>query len=1185
MLPCIKESSLSLFVATADQRFLLGEDIFLRTHFPVTMRRFRPGSGTIWSEGDLLRELESAPAATPSGNQTYVLYGAAGSGKSEVIRWLECNIRRAGSRPFALRISRTELDPVKILQKILSQFKGLSLNEAIYHQWEDLRKKPVTLANHLVWSALGKMLPSDSEIIPISYRLRPIIEDNLRLNFSGIDSPTEIEDRTPELISLEDLEELTRQSSISIDIECEQLRYLMARELEHAVLGGYNFVETLKSISQELMVREGIRPLLLIDDLVQSMNIYSTDLLDFFITMEEGNWDIVLGLTPASFESSKRGREILNRINTLDTFDDRLIKLWLTDDQGHDSYFINIKNCHLYAEKYLMECKRLTGFSCDGGCSLIKRCVALQMGLSQLPSLSPFNQALLARIYRSLPRGKGKARYFIAALGDILRSMVNGELSGALDSYIKREVSVDHPDPLVRLLGEVYAPDSSRKKGFVSIKGKALSALVGTTGDEFQDVEASIYDLSAARTHTPNKVDEPSGEFLEIDTSKAAVRDWLEGRQVNKELLKGLRLGISYLCRELAQPCNLIPRNTSRLTPLLRWDETVEGSKIPVSLEGVDIFEGIKVQRALGHAAYPLNYVHLKRGRARESSLESALQYDEIYYLFYAAQELKDNLHARLEKELGIPPDEFAYILFVLLMEVGQGGRESPILIQNTCLGESMAYPEDIAGLQVFFPEDIAQAIRALFKDWLLLRENIYDAVRLKKFMKKYKDVDPILELAKINPENISPQFKIGEIELSKFVNSIQIVLNELAGSARGESALKERWRLEKILEVLGELQHPGSHVEIQSLLLSVASSLGLPKPLLPDWQDCQKLHSRIRRGLRRFLGRAGRLEMGGPISAHRFMLSLGEIDRQSDYVAMKEIHRLFELAVSRIEGAGTELWAVAESIGVAGHLAISQYWGIDIVQPIKDGRWDLEYFTQLARRAQEVAISKRYLNCLEMASPYIDHQLAEEAEVVASILEIIISQNISPKFLNRIKVAMGQCREYSGSIEKILKLDGFNDSWDDLIPAIRDAHQRINGERLKGMLLNICQEWLAYIENLVQLAKCLGIAGGSLTVLCGQVAHILQGVEEKDEGAEIARALYEAGLHLKRLPGSAQIACQINGNQQADYLWLLDILLAPQSPEIALSSISLEGLHTFGQMYPALADAIKIKMYLSLSN
>jgi len=63
----------------------------------------------------------------------------------------------------------------------------------------------------------------------------------------------------------------------------------MARELECAVLGGYNFVETLKLISQEMIAARGVRPLLLIDDLVQSMNIYSTDLLDFFITMISGN--------------------------------------------------------------------------------------------------------------------------------------------------------------------------------------------------------------------------------------------------------------------------------------------------------------------------------------------------------------------------------------------------------------------------------------------------------------------------------------------------------------------------------------------------------------------------------------------------------------------------------------------------------------------------------------------------------------------------------------------------------------------------------------------------------------------------------------------------------------------------------------------------------------------------------
>lgn len=1185
MLPCIKESCLGIFSSTADQRFMIGEDIFLRTHFPITMKRFRPGGeGVAWAEDDLLQELTPTTGAGLSGNRTFVLYGAPGSGKSEMIRWLECNLSKLSRRPYILRISRTELDPVKILQKILGQFKGISLEESIYHHWEDLRKKPVTLANHLVWSALGKMLPSDDEIIPVSYRLRPIIESNLRLNFSGIDSPAELEGRTPELISLEDLEELTRQCSLNLGIDCGQLRYLMARELEQAVLGGYNFVETLKSISIELMGREKARPLLLIDDLVQSMNIYSTDLLDFFITMEEGNWDIVLGLTPASFETSRRGREILNRITTLDTFEDRLTKLWLTDEQGHDSYFIDTNNCHLFAEKYLLEYKRLGGFSCGGGCSLVQGCTLLQTGMSQSPGLSPFNQALLGRIYRSLPRGKGRARYFIAAIGDILRGMARGDLAGALEGYIRREISVDHPDPAVRLLGEAYAPGSARHKGSVSISGKALALLLGRPEGECGDIEAKLSDLSSPRPAAPGKMADTGDASLEVDASKAAVRDWLEGRPANKELLKGLRLGIAFLCRELAQPCSLIPPNTSRLSPQIRWDETVEGCKVPVVLECLDTFEGIRVPRALGHAAYSLNYAHLKRGRAKEACLASALRSEEAHLLYHAAQELRAHLRSRLEEELGIPVDELAYLLFMLLMEMGQGGSEVPAIIREVYPGEGKRYPDEIAGEQLFFPEDLAQIVRALFKDWLLLRENVYDAVRLVKFIKKYREADPILEVAKISPDRISSQFKVAEIDLNKFIARIQSVLNELAGSIRGESALQERGRLEDILEILQGLQHPGVHTEIQGLLSSSASSLGLPQPFVPDWQACQRLQSRIKRRLRPYLGRDGRTRTDTPISAHRLLLALGEINLEPEYVAMKELCRLVEKASSIIKGAPEELRAAAERAGVAGHLAICQDWGGDISQSRAGGRWSLESFSQLAGSAEEVAARRKYLRILETASMHMDHQLAEDTRAAAGTLEEILSLGLSPRFLEKIQVALQLCRDYDRSLERMLRWGECEGAWEESAAFLRDVHQKICGGKLREFLLGICQEWRSYLENLGQLAHCLGLDGGSLLELSEGAARELRGVSEESDAADIARSLYGAGSCLEGMPTPGQIESQAASGSKIYCAWILDMLLAPHPPEVSLSGVSLEDLSVFSQNFPALAGAVKLRMYLSLN-
>jgi hypothetical protein len=40
--PCLGETGLQLFATTADQRYQVGTELFLATHFPVTLRRLPP---------------------------------------------------------------------------------------------------------------------------------------------------------------------------------------------------------------------------------------------------------------------------------------------------------------------------------------------------------------------------------------------------------------------------------------------------------------------------------------------------------------------------------------------------------------------------------------------------------------------------------------------------------------------------------------------------------------------------------------------------------------------------------------------------------------------------------------------------------------------------------------------------------------------------------------------------------------------------------------------------------------------------------------------------------------------------------------------------------------------------------------------------------------------------------------
>src|SRR5260221_7212019 len=133
---------------------------------------------------------------------------------------------------------------------------------------------------------------------------------------------------------------------------------------------------TLRDLSQHFAQRNQ-RPVILIDDLVQSISVFATEFLDYFITLDEGNWDVIIGITPASLQSDKRGRELLERINYLDTIDDRVDKLWLSDEQGLESFFLNEANCLDLAFVYLEAFRRRNKIACSQ-CPALHHCKILQ---------------------------------------------------------------------------------------------------------------------------------------------------------------------------------------------------------------------------------------------------------------------------------------------------------------------------------------------------------------------------------------------------------------------------------------------------------------------------------------------------------------------------------------------------------------------------------------------------------------------------------------------------------------------------------------------------------------------------------------------------------------------------------------------------------------------------------------
>lgn len=524
-LPCLRAGGAKIFTRTAGQRAMLGDAEFLRTHFPVQLLSYRSGSQVTLTEHDLLEHLLDQESAG-AGNRVFILYGAAGSGKSEPLRWLHMHIQRQDRTRAAVtaRISRTDLDIFHIVQRLQETYGLPPLREASLRRWEACRQKPRTLAKIMVLSALEQLLASDEQINALYYQLIDIVQTNLERCFASMSKPAEDIGQYIELLGREDLQEMVRTSVVPLSLEYETLRFYLPQVLREYLLEGLDFSSTLQQIAEAVQRERGHRPVLLIDDLVQSIQLFASDILDYAITLEQGCWDIVIGLTPHSLEATLRGKELLDRIAYLDTIDDRVLKLWLSDEQGLTSSFLHEENCAEYARRYLSEYKRQNKQDCDATCPAFVRCQHLEPERAE-NLLAPFNTEVLIRLFRSLPAGKGKARYFTSYLREILLRTARGEnLLSVLQEYIRTELAVYSSDQPASRMYELYS--TFLHEGTTGVldpeTNEHLHQFFGRQPAHRQlPVVASLHkQLSETR---------PTDARPELDPGKEAIKAWLGG--------------------------------------------------------------------------------------------------------------------------------------------------------------------------------------------------------------------------------------------------------------------------------------------------------------------------------------------------------------------------------------------------------------------------------------------------------------------------------------------------------------------------------------------------------------------------------------------------------------------------------------------------------------------------------
>ena len=646
MIPCMNKGTIKYLYNTADERYHFSKDFFRETHYPQVMTQYYKNEiiDRI-HENQLLEELEERHHF---GNRVYIIFGSTGSGKSELLCWIKDQWSIRNNKRPIVRISRSELNPQLLVKKCYEsvevELEDIMIDEK---RWELFLTKPITIVNQMVWATMSELFDNDEEIVPATMLLRPVIEKNIKefseqIRQGQILSPLEI-------ITQTQFQAVIEATTIPFHINFDKLRDSLLKKLDHFLFQGTDIKSLFKRLSN-ILVERNIRPVLLIDDLVQSINLYAPELLDYFITLEEGNWDVVIGLTPGVIDGNEYETQLKNRIKSLDTIDDRVKKIWLSDESGSNSFTMEREQSKQYIRNYLLALKKANGFDCSDNCPLVDGCSHYLIGTESSVQDLPLNPSLINRIYDAIPDGKGVLRYLIIHLREVLTFLEKGKYKNAsrIRTFYNREVLIEHEDILIKTLAEMYADEMDE----VTLPGQLLKHFNYTS----KDLTIKINKINISTNINP--IEEVTRQRNSITPH---LRDWIEGQHVNEQLLEPVRSGVFTIVNEFVKGTSIGIGNTPRMVKAIATIQRTEVKnrfKYPISFKENENNEiVIKKNINLFHIA------EFQQLRLQDRvDIFSVLANDQnVSQWIYQAEQLRELWLIEISEELGMSVEVFSY--------------------------------------------------------------------------------------------------------------------------------------------------------------------------------------------------------------------------------------------------------------------------------------------------------------------------------------------------------------------------------------------------------------------------------------------------------------------------------------------------------------------------------------------
>lgn len=753
MIPCINKESLKLLVGTADERYSTSSDYFRKTHFPQIMHRYY-GTELLAevTEMELFEELLECDSV---GNRVYLIFGSTGSGKSELLCWIKDKWIMQGIERPVIRISRSELNPQILIKKCFETIgipMGVQIDEG---RWELLLKKPITLINQIVWTTLAELLPTDEEIVPVALLLRPIIEKNvteftLQVQQGKIRKPLELLHRVQ-------YDELLESTTLDIPLEYPLFRQSLSHKLDQFLFEGWDIGSLFKQLTEQL-VKSNVRPLLLIDDLVQSVNIYATDLLDQLITLEEGNWDVVIGLTPGAVRDSDRGFDLTQRIQNLDTITDRVKKLWLSDESGKDFYNLDRRQVVPYLSNYLVQLKSTQGFTCSKACSHYQDCANIARfsseneGKDEVEShvhLLPLNHSVVKRTFDAIPLGKGKLRYMILNSRELIRFFQKGkrEHVSRVIPLVNREKFADHPDLFIKTYAEWFV---SEKKPRCTIPREVFKHF----GYESGDLLVNLHSLNREATVAEKEASSMQETLLHHSEVKVTVREWVEGNTINAELLEPVRMGVAALVHDMVKGVHMSRMFTPNSGSAIQRKEIINRVRYPIILDEIETDQRV-IQVKRSFAALQISKFHFLKYSEKGNLLQQIANEYETARWVYQAENLHNEWEGKLENELGLTLPLFAYQF--------KKWVESNLLVSQSnwaLIGKSRSP----------FSMELVNLADTCYQDWFMLRDNMF--VPIEGIAEMQPDFDRWIQ--SFVPGKELEHYFIGEVSFYVFLTSLK---------------------------------------------------------------------------------------------------------------------------------------------------------------------------------------------------------------------------------------------------------------------------------------------------------------------------------------------------------------------------------------------------------------------------